>query len=377
MCSAQPLSPLVEHFQSLEDPRCSHLIEHRLLDIMGLTLCAVICGADSWVDIAAYGRAKEAWLRGFLSLPNGIPSHDTIARLFAALDSNAFQRCFVEWVKAVAQLGSGEQIAIDGKTLRHSYDRGGSKGAIHMVSAWANAQRLVLAQVKVDEKSNEITAIPELLKALDLQGCLVTIDAMGTQTAIAEQIIEGGGDYILSLKGNQGNIHEDVEQVFTWARQQAFKDLPHEFHQTITPGHGRIDIRRHWLLDGVEHLIDAERWVGLKRVGLVESERRILGHPPAIEKRYYLVSLDGDVQRFAQAVRGHWGIENQLHWVLDVAFQEDASRIRKDHAPANLAVVRHIALNLLRQDSSAKGGIKAKRLQAGWNNDYLTRLLSS
>ena len=377
MCSAQPLSLLIQHFQSLEDPRCSYLVEHRLLDIIGLTLCAVICGADTWVDIAAYGRAKEDWLRGFLSLPHGIPSHDTIARLFAALDPEAFQACFVEWVKAIAQLGPGNQIAIDGKTLRHSYDRGGGKGAIHMVSAWANAQRLVLAQVKVDEKSNEITAIPELLKVLDLQGCLVTIDAMGTQTAIAQQIIEGGGDYILSLKGNQGNLHEDVEQVFTWARQQQFKDIPHEFHQTITHGHGRIDIRRHWLLDGVEHFIKAERWVGLKRVGLVEAERRILGQPPTIEQRYYLVSFEGDVQRFAQGVRSHWGIENQLHWVLDVAFQEDASRIRKDHAPANLAVVRHIALNLLRQDSSAKGGIKAKRLQAGWNNDYLTQLLST
>jgi predicted transposase YbfD/YdcC len=377
MCPAQPLSPLIEHFQSLEDPRCSYLVEHRLLDIIGLTLCAVICGADTWVDIAAYGRAKEAWLRGFLSLPNGIPSHDTIARLFAALDPEAFQACFVEWVKAIAQLGPGNQISIDGKTLRHSYDRGGGKGAIHMVSAWANAQRLVLAQVKVDEKSTEITAIPELLKVLDLQGCLVTIDAMGTQTAIAQQIIEGGGDYILSLKGNQGNLHEDVEQVFTWARQQQFKDIPHEFYQTITPGHGRIDIRRHWLLDGVEHLIKAERWAGLKRVGLVEAERRILGQPPTFEQRYYLVSFEGDVQRFAEGVRSHWGIENQLHWVLDVAFQEDASRIRKDHAPANLAVVRHIALNLLRQDSSAKGGVKAKRLQAGWNNDYLARLLST
>lgn len=377
MCSAAPLSPLMEHFQSLEDPRCSHLIEHRLLDIIGLTLCAVICGADSWVDIEAYGRAKEAWLRGFLSLPHGIPSHDTIARLFAALDPEAFQSCFVEWVKGVVQLGSLQQIAIDGKTLRHSYDRGSGKGAIHMVSAWANEQRLVLAQVKVDEKSNEIKAIPELLKVLDLRGSLVTIDAIGTQTAIAQQIIEGGGDYILSLKGNQGNLHEDVEQVFTWARQQHFKDIAHEFHQTITSGHGRIDIRRHWLLDGVEHLIDAKRWVGFKRVGLVEAERRILGQPLTIEQRYYLVSFEGDVQRFAQGVRSHWGIENQLHWVLDVAFQEDASRIRKDHAPANLAVVRHIALNLLRQDSSAKGGIKAKRLQAGWDNDYLIRLLSS
>lgn len=245
-----------------------------------------------------------------------------------------------------------------------------------MVSAWASENHLVLGQVKVDEKSNEITAIPRLLKVLAVQGCIVTIDAMGAQTEIAKQIIESGGDYVLSLKGNQGELHQDVEQLFTWTRQIEFKDIPHEFYESVNGGHGRIEIRRHWLLDGVEHLLNSERWLGLKRVGLVESERRLLGEPPTIEQRYYLVSLDGGVERFAQAVRSHWGIENQVHWVLDVAFNEDASRIRKDYAPENLCLIRHVALNLLRQEHSAKGGVKAKRLKAGWDDRYLSLLLA-
>ena len=377
MPQSQPSAPLLEHFKTLDDPRAEHLLEHALLDIIGLTICAVICGADTWVDIENYGRAKQEWLSRFLRLPNGIPSHDTIARLFAALDSKALQECFLSWVRAVAQLSAGEVIAIDGKTLRHSYDTGGNKGAIHMVSAWASQNRLVLGQVKVDEKSNEITAIPQLLAVLDLHGCIVTLDAMGTQKDIAQQIIDAGGEYVLSLKGNQGNLHQDVEQLFEWTRKIEFKDIPHEFYQTIESGHGRVEIRRHWLLDGVEHLVDASLWAGLQRVGLVESERRLAGQAPTIEQRYYLVSLAGNVQRFAHSVRSHWGIENQVHWVLDVAFDEDASRIRKDHAPENLALIRHVALNLLRQDTSATGGIKAKRLKAGWDNSYLSHLLTA
>lgn len=368
---------LLQHFQNLEDPRVEHLLEHELLDIIAITICAVVCGADTWVDIENYGRAKQEWLQGFLRLPHGIPSHDTIARLFAALDSKALQECFLSWVKAVAQMSEGEVIAIDGKRLRHSYDTGGSKGAIHMVSAWASQNRLVLGQVKVDEKSNEITAIPQLLNVLDLHGCIVTIDAMGTQKDIAQQIIEAGGDYVLSLKGNQGNLFQDVEQLFEWTRKIAFRGIPHEFHQTIESAHGRVEIRRHWLLDGVEHLIDAHLWAGFQRVGLVESERRLTGHAPTLQQRYYLLSLDGGVERFAHAVRSHWGIENQLHWVLDVAFDEDDCRIRKDHAPENLALIRHVALNLLRQDTSTKAGIKAKRLKAGWDNSYLSSILSA
>lgn len=235
----------------------------------------------------------------------------------------------------------------------------------------------MLGQVKVDEKSNEITAIPQLLKVLDLHGCIVTIDAMGAQKDIAQQIIEAGGEYVLSLKGNQGNLHQDVDQLFQWTRKIQFKDIAHEFHQTIESAHGRVELRRYWLLGGVEHLMDAHLWAGLQRVGLVESERRLAGREPTIEQRYYLLSFNGGVKRFAQSVRSHWGIENQVHWVLDVAFDEDASRVRKDHAPENLALIRHVALNLLRQDPSAKGGIKAKRLKAGWDNRYLSRLLAA
>ena len=368
---------LLEHFRDLEDPRVDYLVEHHLLDIIGLTICAVLCGADTWVDIELYGKAKEVWLKTFLALPNGVPSHDTIARLLAALNPERLQNCFLSWVRSVAHLSAGEIVAIDGKTLRHSYDSGGDKGAIHMVSAWAHQNRVVLGQRKVDDKSNEITAIPELLKVLDLQGCIVTIDAMGTQTEIAQQITAQGGDYVLSLKGNQGNLHEDVTQLFEWTRKIDFHHVPHEFYQTIEGGHGRLEIRRHWLLESVDHLIDAERWSGLQRVGLVESERRVNGQSPTLEQRYYLLSLKGGVERFAHAVRSHWGIENQVHWILDVAFNEDGSRIRKDHAPENLALIRHIALNLLRQDTSTKAGTKAKRLKAGWDNDYLLDLLAS
>ncbi len=243
-----------------------------------------------------------------------------------------------------------------------------------MVSAWASQARLVLGQVKVDEHSNEITAIPELLKVLELSGCIITLDAMGTQKEIAKQIVEGGGDYILSLKGNHKSLYEDVKQLFELGRKTNFSDIPHEFYEYTEAGHGRIEIRRYWLMGNVEHLIDADSWTGLKRVGMVESEVRIPGQPPRIGRRYYLVSLDGDVQKFAHGVRSHWGIENELHWVLDVTFNEDASRIRKDHAPENLALLRHLSLNLLRQDGS-KGSVKTKRLKAGWNNKYLAQIL--
>ena len=234
----------------------------------------------------------------------------------------------------------------------------------------------MLGQVAVDEKSNEITAIPALLKVLALKGCIVTLDAMGTQKAIAQQMIEQEGDYILSLKGNQPGLYEDVQQIFAHARQQGVKDMPHEAHETIEKGHGRLEIRRHWLLGEVEHLVDADQWLGLKRVGLIESERRLPEQAPTLTQRYYLTSLDGGVERFAQATRSHWGLENSLHWCLDVAFHEDDCRIRTGYAPQNMVVLRHLALNLLTQESSTKVGKKAKRLKAGWDNDYLLKVLT-
>lgn len=375
--SSKQSASLLKHFENLEDPRTEYLIEHRLLDIVGITICAVICGADSWVEIEEYGISKFEWLKGFLELPNGIPSHDTISRLFAQLDPEQLQSCFLSWIKTIAQLTSGEIIAIDGKTVRHSYDRGKKQGAIHMVSAWASQHHLVLGQVKVEEKSNEITAIPQLLKVLEIKGCVITIDAMGTQKEIAKVITDRGGDYVLCLKGNQGNLHQDVQQLFNWARKNNFKNIPHEACSTINKGHGRIEIRRYWLLESVEHLIDYHLWSGLKRVGLIESERRIEGKPASIEQRYYLLSLDGGVERFAQASRSHWGIENQLHWCLDVAFNEDNSRIRSGYAPENMTLIRHLALNLLGQETSLKVDKKAKRLKAGWDNTYLAKVFTT
>lgn len=371
-----PSSSLLKHFETLEDPRTAYLIEHRLLDIVALTICAVVCGAEGWEDIEAYGRSKLEWLETFLELPNGIPSHDTVSRVFARLEPSKLQECFVNWVKAIAQLSEGEVIAIDGKSVRHSYDKGKGKGAIHMVSAWASENRLALGQVKVADKSNEITAIPQLLDILDLRGCIVTIDAMGAQKEIAKQLTEQGADYVLSLKGNQGNLHEDVQQLFDWASKTDFKDIEHEVLQTIEKGHGRLEKRRYYLLSNVEHLVNAHQWVGLKRVGMIESERHIEGKPTTTERRYYLTSLDGGIERFAHASRGHWGIENRLHWSLDVVFHEDDSRIRSDHAPENMTLIRKIALNLLTKESS-KGSKKRKRLKAGWDNDFLIEVLLS
>ena len=365
---------LLTHFEALEDPRTSYLIEHPLIDIIALTICAIICGAETWEEIEAYGQSKHDWLKTFLGLPNGIPSHDTISRVFALLEPVQLQECFVSWVKSIAELSLGEIVSIDGKSARHSYDKGKGKGAIHMVSAWASENQLVLGQVKVADKSNEITAIPKLLNILDVQECIVTIDAMGAQKEIAKQIIDQGADYVLSLKGNQGTLHEDVEQLFDWAHKTEFKDIEHEAYQTIDKGHGRLEIRRYWLLDNVEHLENAQQWQGLKRVGMIESERQIKGKPTTQERRYYLSSLDGDIERFADATRGHWGIENKLHWSLDVVFHEDNSRIRNGHAPENMTVMRKIALNLLAKESS-KGSKKAKRLKAGWDNDFLIQVL--
>ncbi len=276
--------------------------------------------------------------------------------------------------KSIAELSLGEVVSLDGKSARHSYDKRKGKGAIHMVSAWASENQLVLAQVKVSDKSNEITAIPKLLNILDVSGCIVTIDAMGAQKEIAQQITDQGADYVLSFKGNQGNLHEDVEQLFDWACKTNFKDIEHEAHQTIEKGHGRIEIRRYWLLANVGHLEDAHLWAGLKRVGMIEAERRIEGKPPTVERRYFLTRLDGGIERFAYASRGHWGIENRLHWSLDVVFHEDDSRIRKGHAPENMTVMRKLALNLLAKESS-KGSKKAKRLKAGWDNDFLVQVL--
>jgi predicted transposase YbfD/YdcC len=349
-----------------------------LLDIITIALCAVICGADGWVEVEEFGKAKLDWLRTFLDLPHGIPSHDTFGRVFAALNPAQFERSFAQWMAALAERTAGQLMTLDGKTLRRSHDRRAGRGPLHLVSAWANANRLVLAQRAVDTKSNEITALPLVLEVLDLSGCTVTIDAIGCQTAIAQQIVEQGGDYVLALKANQGTLYEELQQAFALAEADGFASIAHDQVQTIDKGHGRVDSRWYTIISEprwVGWLNPKGIWKGLRSIGRVVRRRDVAGKVSE-ETHYYISSLAGAAQPFAAAVRDHWGIENRQHWVLDIAFREDESRVRAGHAAENLAVLRRLALNLLRQDTTAKVGIKARRLKAGWDNQYLLRLLT-
>src|SRR3990172_1341865 len=365
---------IVEHFKDIEDPRIERGKLHNLIDIITIAICAVICGADTWEDIELYGETKHEWLKQFLELPNGIPSHDTFGRVFSIISPVEFQRSFLNWIKAISESIEREVVAIDGKTSRRSYDKSKGKGAIHMVSAWATANRVVLGQVKTEDKSNEITAIPELLDILALNGCIVTIDAMGCQKNISAKIIEKGADYVLALKGNQGILHEDIKLFFQDAKETSFKDIHHDFYETIDGDHGRIETRRYSIVSDIEWLEGKADWKEIKSIGMVESEREI-GDKVTKETRYYISSLPSNAKLFGDAVRKHWGIENSLHWVLDVVFREDECRIRKGHAAENFAVLRHIALNLIREEKSIKRGAKGKRLKAGWDNDYLSKIL--
>jgi len=285
-----PKYKLVEHFSEIDDPRIERTKRHQLVDILVIAILAVICGTDSWVAIEGFGQAKQKWLQRILKLPNGIPCHDTFARVFARLDPEQFQQCFVDWARSLARLSAGEIIAIDGKTLRQSYDSGDSKASIHMVSAWATMHRLVLGQRKVDAKSNEITAIPQLLQLLEIQGCIVTIDAMGCQKEIAKRIVEGEADYVLALKDNQGNLFEDVQQIFAQAQARNFVGIDHDFDQTINKGHGRVEIRRCWTMGQVDYLIDADKWENFTSIAMIQAERRIDGKIER-ETRYYRNAL--------------------------------------------------------------------------------------
>lgn len=362
------------YFDSIEDPR-HHNIHHKLIDIMTIAICAIICGAEKWTQVQEYGRVKHDWFKQFLELPNGIPSHDTFGRIFAMIAPDQFQKAFSRWTKAICSLCRGSVVAVDGKTLRRSHDKSNDKAAIHLVSAWSLENGMVLGQVKTDEKSNEITAIPELLKTLELKGATVTIDAMGCQTKIAGIIVDKDADYVIALKGNQSNLHNDIELFFENLQENKTKNSPlFDQFETVDGDHGRIETRRYQTCSDIDWLQGKQNWANLKTIVRVQRQREMYKQNSS-EISYYISSLGNNAEKLATAIRGHWGIENSLHWTLDVSFQEDQCRVRKDHAPENLAVLRHTALNLLKKEKLFKAGIQSKRLKAAWDHDYLIKIL--
>jgi len=400
-----------KHFISLIDPRKNnHNKRHKLCDILIITILAVICGADDWVAVVLFAKGKKKFLKKFLELPNGIPSHDTIDDLFSRISIEELESCFTSWINSLIQIKNGDIIPIDGKTLRRSHDKKNSKSAIHMISAWSTKNQVVLGQYKVNEKSNEITAIPELLKMLDISGCTVTIDAIGCHTKIAAQIINQGGDYVLSLKENQGNFYhaainlfermvDTAEDISDMQQENILLDETHEeknifssgdidllkqadilypqlSNETTDKAHGRIEKRKCTVLLA-EYLPEFEKkWEGLKSIVRIESSRQ-LNNKTSLEKRYYITSHLPDAEKIALAIREHWCVENQSHWCLNVSFREDDCRVRKGNAAGNFAIIRHIATNALKKETTAKVGIKNKRHKAGWSDEYLAKIVEA
>lgn len=376
-------APTLEaQFAELTDPRSDHTRRHKFIDIIIIAILAVICGADGWTDIELFGESKEGWLRKFLELPNGIPSHDTFGRVFSRLDAQEFQQCFINWVQASHELATGQVIALDGKCLRGTVDGYLGKKAFYMVSAWAAKDHLVLGQRRVNEKSNEITAVPELLKQLEIKGCIVTTDALNSQKKLAKQIVKQEADYVLALKDNHPRTFEDVRMVYDWAERGEYAELVYDRYTSIGKGHGRVETRICTTIsdpDCLEMLSDHQSWANLRTLVRVQSKRQV-GEEISEEVRYYLSSLPGDTPEIAacalDATRSHWGIENQLHWVLDVSFNEDHCRVRTGNAAENLAVLRHFALNLIRKEKSSRLSVRAKRFKAALDSNYLLKILA-
>ena len=369
----KPSACIQEHFAELTDPRRREGI-YPLINIVTIAICAVICGADDFVAIAKFGRVKRKWLSRFLDLKDGIPSHDRFNAILAAIKPAEFEACLLNWITALHEITDGQLVAIDGKTLRRSFDAASGKSAIHMVSAWATANHISLGQVTVDEKSNEITAIPKLLQMLEISDCLVTIDAMGCQTEIAKTIIDSKADYVLAVKKNQPTLYDGISWFFLTNREQNFAGVRVSRHQTHEKGHGREETRLYYVCSVPRDLPDRKRWQGLAAIGWTINDTMRDGKR-CYEIRYYIMSRKLSAKEFAAAVRGHWSIENSLHWQLDVTFGEDQSRLRRGHADANFSILRRTALSLLKNNKTLKAGVKNKRLAAGWDDSYLQQIL--
>ena len=367
---------IVGHFSILKDPRIERNKRHSLIDIMVLTVCAVVSGAQTWEEIQDYGEFKIDWLRRFIGLENGIPSHDTIRRLFIRLDPGALQQCFLSWVESVRKHTDGDVVAIDGKTIRRSAEKAKSKLPIHLVSAWAAENGLVLGQLATEEHSNEITAIPALLDLLKVKGCIVTIDAAGCQTAIAEKIRkQKKADYVLAVKGNQPNLEEQITDFFSDMSEKELATAEWvEAHKTVDKGHGRIEVREYFHSDEIDALPRVKEFHGAQSVGMVRAKRTI-GEKQTIQQRYYISSLPMDAEQFAHAVRTHWAIENTLHWTLDMSFREDESRMRTGNSAENFAMIRRMALSLMKRDTTSKKSLKRRRFTCQFNDNYLERML--
>ncbi|MCP5101556.1 MAG: ISAs1 family transposase [Chloroflexi bacterium] len=373
--SQQLSDSFIQHFESVEDPRRQAGLRHPLMEVLFIAICAIVSGADDWVAVERFGNAKIRWFKTYLPLKHGIPSHDTFGSVFGVLDPEQFAEAFIGWMKMIAAISG--VIALDGKTVRHSFDKSLKKSAIHMVSAWSAVNRLVLGQVKVDSKSNEITAIPKLLRLLAIKGCLITIDAMGCQTAIAEQIVDQGGDYLLAVKKNQKHLYEDIHYLFKHAVANNFLAEGFDEERTVDKGHGRLEIRHCQVIahsEWLNYLRGYGQWKNLQCVVKIQSNRRAKGKRKP-EFRYYICSRIASAADLLAAVRSHWGVENNVHWVLDVTFDEDGSRVRKGNAQQNFATMRRIALNILNQDKTSKDSLKGKRQLAGWDESYLEQLV--